>query len=176
MADGFEFADFISEREEARTAFKQLAAKVCSQTETNDRDIKFVDRMRQMCNLRVGQELCFVQKYTGDIICLAALDYDVEQVRTGVEQKRILLQTDAGGDNARGATVVDSCGELQRVHAALAVVEARLQKRCRFAGIHGGVVEVKLGHSGRFCWQFSFAVKSEGTCHNDVVVIAPLNG
>src|SRR3546814_18907988 len=57
-------------------------------------------------------------------------------------------QADAAGDVPRAVQGVERRGPQHRFHAALAIVEIRLQQRRRLARIHAGIIEIKLGHGG----------------------------
>jgi hypothetical protein len=56
------------------------------------------------------------------------------------------LQADARGDRAAAGAVVERRGPEHGLHAALAIVEIGLQQSGRFPRVHGGIVEIELGH------------------------------
>ncbi len=62
--------------------------------------------------------------------------YEFLKVGVGAERRGIGFDTDARSHLADAIAIVEVGCQYQRVHSAFAVVVARLQQRCRLAGVH----------------------------------------
>jgi len=58
-------------------------------------------------------------------------------------------EADAAADLPRAGAVVEIGGEEQALHAHFLIIMRGLQQQGRFASVHGGVVEMQLGHMRR---------------------------
>ncbi len=147
MADGAHLAQVVGQRQQRRRAGEQPAAEIDPQPVAHHRLAKVVGDAGQLPDLLLGQELRLVDEDAGGA---AAPGFDQgEKIGFGGETQRGFGDADAAGDLAGAGAVVQRRGQKQRRHAAFAIIVGRLQQERALAGIHRGIMKIKLGHAGR---------------------------
>ena len=141
---------------------EEIALEIGAQPVAHHRNGEPVGHPRQLPHLLVGQELRLVDEHAMRRLGLVMLGDALIQVVAVAEHLGVGFQPDARRDVTEIALLAVVAGdEQQRVHAAFAVIERRLQQHRRLAGIHGRVVEIELGHERRS--GVSFAVPNSMT-------------
>ena len=147
-ADRAHLPQFVGERQQRAAAGKQVALEIRPQAVAHDRNVEPVGDACELPNLLFLEELRFVDEHAMRRGMAVVLAYALEQVVAGAEHLGIRFQPDARRDVSRRIVLAIVAGDEQHGrHAALSVIVRGLQQHRRLAGIHRGVVEVKLGHS-----------------------------
>src|SRR5690606_23575291 len=131
-------------------AFEGLTLEVRANAVREHRYLELVADLPELEHLLAREKLRFVDQHAMQGILAAAGFDDVEQVVGRGERRCGSVEADARSDAPYSVPIVEMRRKQQRVHTALAVVVARLQKRGRLARVHRGVIEVELRHCAGF--------------------------
>ena len=155
MADGADLAHFVGQRQQGGGTGEKLPHEIHPQAIGHDRCVQVVHRAGQLPDLCVGQELRLVDQHAGDgALGQTRLDHG-EQVAAFLEGVRVGTDADTRADAALSGAAVEAGGQQVGIHPALFVVMRGLQQDRAFARVHGGIVEVELGHVMRREWSVS---------------------
>ena len=141
----------------ASLPLKKLVAVIVLQAVDDDRDVQLVDDAGQDDHLLAGQELPLVDQHAVGL----GLPGQAHHVGAAVDDLGVALEAHARGDLAAAEAVVDGRGEEQDVLVLLLVVVGDLEDLGGFAGVHGRVAEIELGHRV-FSWPVNFAAGAGG--------------
>src|SRR3546814_15471696 len=82
-------------------------------------------------------------EHAGERALAALFTHRCEQIAVGIEFMRLGHQSDAARHLSRAVPLIERGGPQHRLHAALAIVEIRLQQRRRFSCIYAGIIEIR---------------------------------
>lgn len=148
VTHSLQFHERVRNAQQHLGAREQFALEIGAQAIAQHRNVRLVRKPGELPDLSFGEELRLVDQHAGQRFDPGGGGDPRPQVGFGVKAVRLGMQANAAFDRAGPAPVIQRGGPQHGRHAALAVVEIGLQQRGRFARVHAGVVEVKLGHAG----------------------------
>ena len=149
VADGLDLLQVVGPGQQVLAAFEQLAAKIRAQTEGQNRNAASVHHVTQLPDLRLAEELRFVDQHAIERATLGNIGVDKSQQIIGAGKAHaVRAQANARGHHTFARAVVQHRRQDARAHATLVIVVGALQQRGRLAGIHRRVIEIEFGHWG----------------------------
>ncbi len=86
VTDGFQFHQLIGPGQQILAAGKQLTEKIGTQAVAQYGNVQLVHHITQLLNLRLGQELAFIQQYTMHRLLLMLL------LNHGVQHRVVVIE------------------------------------------------------------------------------------